>query len=818
MSTIKVNYKSDLPPMSVELTLGGEVQQIPAHDFVLRFFTVYPHRHYDCVFEDGVWKNMEKVDDTHLNVYITNHGLGVGQLHCLYISKAPYEGYDPAYYTTYSLTGMDVELIDGNGDATDGIDAEIAIDIEGVLADCRAATAAALEITALMQEIYDRLVDFYPDNYYTKTESDARFHPLYGKRTLNMNADNMYLNRLNMINADGGADAYLTNHTSRGNKILVGNGRKVTVLPWPTDDETWTVALTKDHYSKSATDSLLGAKQDTLVSGTNIKTVGGESLLPSSSTNTNVKPQYIFEATVTDGVVTCSETWESLWEMIFTKGKSVAAKVGTRIYTLHNTSGVTIVFKNLSENTIRTLTCGSMSSPTWSFSSRNLQDELVSGTNIKTINGNNLLGEGNINIGGSGLVFVHVTGPVTNLSADKTFSEVVGLLNEGSEVVYVYSGVYYRVTSYDVNHISAVVVDGEYIRYLTHTSTEHVGTLLLGVIGDALMDTIDDLLAAKQDKSMLVTVTENSGVFMADKTFAEVDAALSSGKDVRFFDGVNYFDVTGYIATQAVIASYTTGSTNEKFTYTPSDLTWERTYLAPKDSPALTGTPTAPTPAASDNSTKIATTAYVKSVLPSDIQPNDILITAMQNSLTDEWYLDMSYEELSGMMDDDIQLDYVLEWTHPDTSDIMKARLAGFDITYNVGGTDYDAIKFSTSAGDYTYTFTLYNDGDKDVVVYEKVSNITQVVEVAGASPTQTLAPNTFYQFTGAVTSLTLTLGTPIDGIANIYAFSFVAGADNPTISLPASVTIDGTPSIAQGDYVEFSIMNNVAIFKVVTI
>lgn len=35
------------------------------------------------------------------------------------------------------------------------------------------------------------------------------------------------------------------------------------------------------------------------------------------------------------------------------------------------------------------------------------------------------------------------------------------------------------------------------------------------------------------------------------------------------------------------------------------------TSLAPKASPALTGTPTAPTPAANDNSTKIATTAYV---------------------------------------------------------------------------------------------------------------------------------------------------------------------------------------------------------------
>lgn len=44
----------------------------------------------------------------------------------------------------------------------------------------------------------------------------------------------------------------------------------------------------------------------------------------------------------------------------------------------------------------------------------------------------------------------------------------------------------------------------------------------------------------------------------------------------------------------------------------PSD-----TSRAPISSPALTGTPTAPTPATADNSTKIATTAFVKANVPS---------------------------------------------------------------------------------------------------------------------------------------------------------------------------------------------------------
>ena len=48
---------------------------------------------------------------------------------------------------------------------------------------------------------------------------------------------------------------------------------------------------------------------------------------------------------------------------------------------------------------------------------------------------------------------------------------------------------------------------------------------------------------------------------------------------------------------------------------------WSK-QLAFTDSPSLTGTPTAPTPSASDNSTKIATTAFVKSLFTASKQKN----------------------------------------------------------------------------------------------------------------------------------------------------------------------------------------------------
>ena len=55
---------------------------------------------------------------------------------------------------------------------------------------------------------------------------------------------------------------------------------------------------------------------------------------------------------------------------------------------------------------------------------------------------------------------------------------------------------------------------------------------------------------------------------------------------------------------------------------TPNVVNIDLSTLAPKASPAFSGTPTAPTPNISDNSTKIATTAFVKSLFTASKQKN----------------------------------------------------------------------------------------------------------------------------------------------------------------------------------------------------
>lgn len=104
-------------------------------------------------------------------------------------------------------------------------------------------------------------------------------------------------------------------------------------------------------YTETEVDTLLASKQDTLVSGSNIKTVNGNSLLGSG--NVVIEGGGTGVDIVTD--------WED------------------------PTSDLKVASEKLTKDTIDLK-----------------QDLLISGTNIKTVNNNSLLGSGNITIEGGG--------------------------------------------------------------------------------------------------------------------------------------------------------------------------------------------------------------------------------------------------------------------------------------------------------------------------------------------------------------------------------------------------------------------------------
>lgn len=100
-----------------------------------------------------------------------------------------------------------------------------------------------------------------------------------------------------------------------------------------------------------------------------------------------------------------------------------------------------------------------------------------------------------------------------------------------------------------------------------------------------------------------------------------------------------------------------------------------------------------------------------------------------------------------------------------------------------------------------------------DISATEIDPNVPYIME-AGTNPSLTLNSNTFYKFNDPITSLTIVVLNDVApaNVLNVYAFSFTAGVDNPTITLPQGVQIADAPTIATGDYVEFSIMDNKAV------
>lgn len=185
-----------------------------------------------------------------------------------------------------------------------------------------------------------------------------------------------------------------------------------------TDADTGTSTSSRLISAKVLADTItnrIASKQDTLVSGTNIKTVNGTSILGSG----NIDAEDIFWATY--GTTTFEEL-TAAWN----DGKQILCFWSNRVYNLIYV-GTSFTFGYVWGTTTYRLACSASS--VWSNTSdsnqsqitatgllkgtgsgnvsaavagTDYQEVLVSGTNIKTINNESLLGSGNITIQGGG--------------------------------------------------------------------------------------------------------------------------------------------------------------------------------------------------------------------------------------------------------------------------------------------------------------------------------------------------------------------------------------------------------------------------------
>lgn len=170
-----------------------------------------------------------------------------------------------------------------------------------------------------------------------------------------------------------------------------------------------------NYYKKSEVDNLLNdkankseltGKQDTLISGTNIKTINNQTILGSGNieiqTSTDLSDYYTKEE-CNSTFATTSQVENKVDKV---EGKSlIEDEEIARLATVTNYDDSTI------NKQIATLNSSKLDVSTYTTDKANFatktelaekQNTLVSGTNIKTINGNSLLGSGDITITGSG--------------------------------------------------------------------------------------------------------------------------------------------------------------------------------------------------------------------------------------------------------------------------------------------------------------------------------------------------------------------------------------------------------------------------------
>lgn len=158
------------------------------------------------------------------------------------------------------------------------------------------------------------------------------------------------------------------------------------VIPTKTSD------LTND--SGFVNDYQLSGKQDKLISGTNIKTINNESILGSGNITTASQSELTNLATT---VGNQASAIAALNTAIFKNGNNQFDVVNGRI------DGVSSVLDSALTDIENVETAVA-----------DKQNTLVSGTNIKTVNGNSLLGSGNIEIGGSGTIDTQMSDSSTN--------------------------------------------------------------------------------------------------------------------------------------------------------------------------------------------------------------------------------------------------------------------------------------------------------------------------------------------------------------------------------------------------------------------
>lgn len=242
----------------------------------------------------------------------------------------------------------------------------------------------------------------------------------------------------------------------------------------------------------------------------------------------------VFMCTFTsnNGTHSMDKTPEEIYQAVVASKKIAICKFNAQIfycyYAWYDNNSYTIKFSQIQVNgtTEHLVAYIWNTGNTWYYKSGNLQSQLVdSGTNqnIKTINGNSLLGSGDLTIGGGTeeVLVCNVTNQSTPVTLDKTTTEIVQAANSGKEVICIdpNNNFTYRLFAYSSTQVffSAIYSNVCYNLYAnigteswTKFSTTYQtqltsGTTIKTVNGNSLLGSGDI------DTSELPSLTNNAG-------------------------------------------------------------------------------------------------------------------------------------------------------------------------------------------------------------------------------------------------------------------------------------------------------------------
>lgn len=210
--------------------------------------------------------------------------------------------------------------------------------------------------------------------------------------------------------------------------------------------------------------------------------------------------------------------------------------------------------------------------------------------------------------------------------------------------------------------------------------------------------------------------------------------------------------------------------------------------VAPLKDPAFTGTPTAPTASSGDDSTQIATTAFVQAALPSvpsAYTSNPAALGTASPGSSDKWARGDHVHAKPTYSKSDVGLGNV---------DNVQQYSANNPPPYPV-----TSVNGSTGAVSLSIPSTAADVGAEPAT--------TEVTISTAGAVTQALDPGKIYHFTGALTALTITLTAPGTGIIPHYHFDFNCGSTAPTVTIPNTVTMPDGHSFAASKHYEVDIL-----------